>query len=92
MVVIKSPFSSRRFSVPEYELKDDFIYNNSRTKEKKSQNVFNNEGMTNTKMWNWNTWSTKKDEFRDAIIKPKYLDESRIRMIKWRKPRKWYNY
>ena len=89
MPVFKSPFSSRTHVVPEYM--EDYILNNSETKERVTQNEPNNDVLTQTG-WNWNTNSTKKDNFNDITLRSQQLKN---RTRKWNKriygARKWKN-
>lgn len=90
MPILKSPFSNRTHVVPDYEADEDYILNNSTTKERVTQNDLNNNVLTQTN-WNWNRNSTRKDQYVDITLK-----DTKARIRKWNKrtfgARKWKNY
>lgn len=91
MPTFKSPFSKRIHAVPEYDT-EDYILNNSETKERKTQDDFNNDVLTQ-KNWNWNRHSTRKDKYVDITLDKEQVE---ARSRKWKdriyNSRKWRNY
>lgn len=90
MPIVKSPHSGRTYFVPAYDM-DDFILDNSNTKEKISHDEFNNAALTKP-MWNLNTYSTKVDEYRDIPIDGENVKKMVKQFTKSKKPRSRYNY
>jgi hypothetical protein len=89
MPVFKSPYTGRMHHVNEYD--EDYMLDNKVTEEKKSQDEFNNDVLTQTN-WNMNRWSTKKDEYRDIPMDKEQIDYHVQKYSKFRKPRSMCNY
>jgi len=89
MPIFKSPFSPRVHKFMEYD--DDYILNNSITKEK-SDIQFNNEAITK-KGWNLNKESSRKKVYNDVVLDKEYIsNKARQNRRKIITPRKWKNW
>ena len=91
MAVFKSPWSRRTHKVPDYDT-DDYILNNSKTKEKITRQDFNNPALTNP-MYNWNRSSTRRNHYVDTTLGKAQVEGG---IKKWNKKifglRKWKNW
>ena len=90
MPVFKSPTSNRTHAVPEYDA-EEYILNNSSTKERILQNDYNHEVLTETN-WNLHRWSAKKDRYNDITLDKQKIVRLNNRMKRIQRPKKLLNY